>query len=491
MELSKIFDRYCITDDVVKSKIEENYNKFQSIIDVKDNTDILWDATAKKYYENVNKLKMSLSTEYFKSFFKNEYFAKLDNFMDMCRNAEFQIAFVGAIKAGKSTLINALLGQNLASTDVTPETAALTKFKASKGKNYVEIHFYTSKGWNELWESVKKDKAEVFLEEYNNLGGDAEKDKWINKESIKIEIDNLKELKKEVKKWTSSKVVTHYFVKEVIVGLANSHIPENVVYVDTPGLDDPVKYRSDITRDYIDRANAVLVCVKSDSLTGGELKTIFNVFTNSRFNPSKIYILGTQVDGLNKPIEDWMKQREVWISHLEKDSCFGSKALADTNTIGTAAYLYNLSSKYDNLTEDEKDYELGSIAIKLRIREIEQNLENLENLSEIPKLKLKLKNEVVDKYSQILLNDISNNYATIKENLTNTLNELKKGQEKLLEATNASLDSIQEQIVESKKIADEVEKDKHELEKALNQIKYLTEERAKDLFEQIKKMGRK
>ncbi|MWV71286.1 hypothetical protein DCO59_02635 [Helicobacter saguini] len=45
------------------------------------------------------------------------------------RDNTFQIAFVGLIKAGKSTLINAMLKQNYASMKVEPETAALTKFK--------------------------------------------------------------------------------------------------------------------------------------------------------------------------------------------------------------------------------------------------------------------------------------------------------------------------------------------------------------------------
>lgn len=54
-----------------------------------------------------------------------------------------------------------------------------------------------------------------------------------------------------------------------------------MVLVDTPGLDDVIEYRSNITREYIDRANAVLMCVRSDALTNGELQTIYRVFTNA------------------------------------------------------------------------------------------------------------------------------------------------------------------------------------------------------------------
>ena len=67
----------------------------------------------------------------------------MQSFLNLCRNPEFQIAFVGTIKTGKSTLINALLGKNYASMEVTPETAALTKFRFSP-RDYLAVTFYTA-----------------------------------------------------------------------------------------------------------------------------------------------------------------------------------------------------------------------------------------------------------------------------------------------------------------------------------------------------------
>ena len=79
---------------------------------------------------------------------------------------DLQIAIVGTIKAGKSTFINALFEENIASTDVTPETASLTKFRYST-KNKLEVKFYNKAEWDELWESVKnlkKKQKQKFLE---------------------------------------------------------------------------------------------------------------------------------------------------------------------------------------------------------------------------------------------------------------------------------------------------------------------------------------
>ena len=97
---------------------------------------------------------------------------------------------------------------------------------------------------------------------------------------------------------------------------------------------------------YIDRANAVFVCVKSDALTGQELRTIYSVFSNSKYNPEKVYVIGTQLDALNRPVDNWKEQREEWLKHLSKVECYGSVQLANKNLIGVASYLYNLCINY-------------------------------------------------------------------------------------------------------------------------------------------------
>ena len=83
--------------------------------------------------------------------------SEIDKYISTASNPEYQIAIVGAIKAGKSTLINALLGYDLASVDVTPETATLTKIKASE-KSYVKTSFYTNEDWAKIWSQANNPK---------------------------------------------------------------------------------------------------------------------------------------------------------------------------------------------------------------------------------------------------------------------------------------------------------------------------------------------
>ena len=64
----------------------------------------------------------------------------IGRYIEFVRNPEIQVAVVGAVKAGKSTLMNAILGIDIASTEVTPETAALTIFKYSE-KYFIKVYF--------------------------------------------------------------------------------------------------------------------------------------------------------------------------------------------------------------------------------------------------------------------------------------------------------------------------------------------------------------
>lgn len=66
------------------------------------------------------------------------------------------------------------------------------------------------------------------------------------------------------------------------------------MFVDTSGLHDPVKYRSNITREYIAHANAVLVAVKLGALTEEPLETITTVLDYAGNNRDKVFIVGTQ-----------------------------------------------------------------------------------------------------------------------------------------------------------------------------------------------------
>ncbi len=470
---------------------KEDITEFLKSIENNIDINIMWDKTIDRYARNIAKAKLIMNHDKINEEVNEKLIKKIDTFINKCSNPEFHIAFVGAIKAGKSTLINSLLGCDLASVAVTPETASLTKFRASKGKNYIKLTFYNDVEWKMLWSSVQQSKSDIFLEEYNELGAEKEKENWINKSSVFKEFEDINELKEEISKWTSSKRATHYFVKEVEVGLKDFILPEGVVFVDTPGLDDPVKYRSDITRKYIDRANAVLVCVKSDALTGGELGTIYSVFANARYNPEKIYVIGTQLDTLNSPARNWAAQREEWIKILKREDCYNSIQLAEKNIVAVASHVSNLVREYFNLDKDSDEYwDLKSIANKFRIEDIEANLDKLNDFSNVEMLKIKLRDEIIERHKELLLEDLTQDYKSNKEDIIMKFNLIKERQESILKASNEGIAEIRKKREESFKLLEENKIEEKEMQQILKQIQIATSKRADQLFNTINGLWR-
>lgn len=448
----------------------------------------LWDATVQKYATKMTKVNNILKSEGISNQITSKMFKDIDTFLNRCADAKFHIALVGAIKAGKSTLINALLGYEYASTKVTPETAALTKFKKDS-VNCIKISFYSKTEWDALWKSANDAKATVFLEEYAKLGAENDKDTWIDKEDKYIVCNSQDDLVSEIQKWTSSKSVCHYFVKEVEVGLKELNLPEGVVLVDTPGLDDVVEYRSNITRAYIDRANAVLVCVKSDALTGQEMATIYSVFANTRYNPEKVYIVATQIDTLNRPRENWAEQQEEWLKYLKGKGAYGSVELAKRNLIPVSAYLYTLLKEYNELSEeDDKYWDLDSIIRKFRIKDINEKYQELLDFTKIALLRDKIQREIVLNYKKLLLEDITGSYELCKESIKETMLKIKAAQKEIIEASQGGIEEIKKKKAEYDDKYQKAEQDKNELESLLKKLKIATSQRADELEKAIKSL---
>lgn len=484
-------DNFKFTNEEARKQYEDKVAALQKIVDSSDvDNAYLWDKTVEKYAVKMEKIKAILKSEGISELVTSKMFKDMDAFLNRCTDAEFHIALVGAIKAGKSTLINALLGHEYASTKVTPETASLTKFK--KGStNYVKVSFYTEAEWASLWKSANDAKATVFLEEYAKLNADAEKASWLSKSDKSIVCETKEELVAEIQKWTSSKSVCHYFVKEVEVGLKEFELPEGVVLVDTPGLDDVVEYRSNITRDYINRANAVLVCVKSDALTGQEMATIYSVFANTRYNPEKVYIIATQIDTLNRPVENWKEQREEWLKYLKGKGAYANLELAKKNLIPVSAYLYTLLKQYNELNEDDDKYwDLDSIIRKFRIKDINEKYQQMLDFTNIAALKNKIQREIVHDYKKLLIDDIVGNYELCRESVKEAVMKIKAAQEEIIRTSQGGIEEIKKKQAEYDAKYQEAEADKQALENLLKTLEKVTSQRADELEKAIKNLAK-
>lgn len=485
-------EKFSFKDETLQKSFKSRVAELQALANepVNDRA-YLWDKTVQRYAADMERVKRVLLADEINGYITAGMMKKLNAFLEQCANEEFHIALVGTIKAGKSTLINAMLGHEYASTKVTPETASLTKFRKGE-ENYVKVTFYTKQEWEKLWKSAEDAKATVFREEYDALRAETEKDRWIGESSRTISCSDDQELVEEIRKWTSSKSSVHYFVKEVEVGLQEFELPKGVILVDTPGLDDAVAYRSDVTRDYIARANAVMVCVKSDALTAPEFQTITSVFSNTRYCPEKVYIIATQLDTLNNPTENWKEQKEEWLKYLKGKGAYNSRQLAEKNLMPVSAYLHTLLDEkaYDQEEESDPWWELDAVLHKLRIRDVHANIEWLYDFTGIQALKRKLEEEIVSKYKEMMVQDIENSYSMCREEILGMTKRVKKEQNEIIKTSQGGIEEIKKKQAEFTEKYEEAQKDKKELEGLISRLQYMVKKRADELEESIQALGR-
>ena len=411
---------------------------------------------------------------------------------------DLQIAIVGTIKAGKSTFINALFEENIASTDVTPETASLTKFRYST-KNKLEVKFYNKTEWDELWESVKKSeektKTKIFRDEFESSGTENIKNDYIGASDKIEEVSNIEELKNKVKEYTSKNSKIHYFVKELKVYLNNDNIHKNVTIVDTPGLDDVVDYRSKITKDYIKRANAIIVCVDSSSLRNDEYLTITKVFENIGDDFYKVMILGTQIDNKNNPKEAWEKQIEEWKKYLRDN--YKNEDLLKNNIIGVSSYVYSKVIELENGKECDEDgkiaiYKLAkSYGIGLKDWQdsnlIIKNSENIKDLTNIKKVNSIMHRDIISKGEEEVKKDLERRYLSMITNISNKAESIKNTNsesKKTLDMTKAEQENFR---IKKNKEIEEIEKAMEGLNESFEKIKEEWLNQNKKLKEAIKK----
>lgn len=438
-----------------------------------------WDDLTDGYARKVEKFKALYNIPELGKDTNADAAAKLDDFLNRCRNPEFQIAFVGTIKTGKSTLINALLGKNYASMDVTPETAALTKFRASL-RDYVKLTFYTRKEWKELMSSRTIRDAEKFMEEYRELNAEAHVDEFVGRPELYREVPN-EDIEKELAIWSSSKRPEHYFVKEIEVGISTlgKDFPAQVVFVDTPGLSDPVQYRSELTRQYIRRANAVFVCVDAQKVYHEEVKTITSVFAFSANNKSKVHIIATHWDVLNDPESDWRKQKEYLIKLFVGPEFFESKMMAFANIMPSAAFLYNLCRDYNFLSKAESR-PLRKFALNYDY-ELPDDLDKIKEKTNIDAIMRVIKDKLVHDYKKLMLEDIKFRYNDAVYTLRRITEGVQESARENLESSYLDGEQLQQRLKEKEAKRDNVKQVSDQLNGIIKKVRQKTQARAGEI----------
>ncbi|MDC0933719.1 dynamin family protein, partial [Arcobacteraceae bacterium] len=234
----------------------------------------------------LNELKETVSDK------TQEDLTETSNYID---NQKFSIGITGVMNAGKSTMLNALMGKEILGSAVVPETANLTIVKHNIQEN-ARVYYWNESEWNKIVKSSEQlDSMKDFVNETNSVFGD-KLQSYIKPQSRYDEI-NIDELSSYTSAEASQKKCN--LVKYVELGSNLDFLRDGIEIVDTPGLDDPVIQREEITKEYIGACDMMLHLMNvSQSATLKDVEFIIDALLYQ--NISKLLIVITRADTVSK-----------------------------------------------------------------------------------------------------------------------------------------------------------------------------------------------
>ena len=362
--------------------------------------------------------------------------AQYDEIMNKDRN--LKIGIVGRVKAGKSSFLNALLfeGQERLPKAATPMTAALTRisYTPEKADQCAIVHYYNDEDWrlieNNSNKLFKKIDTIIQHEEEDHrtnfrfkeiFRSQKKLDKW--KEDLKreilsspsIEIEELKNCQELVslaqKKGVSYKSLPHSrdkkdeycvplsegdnnsffeqlndfvgadgkytaFVKYIELKINDERL-SGIEVVDTPGLNDPVTSRVDVTNRFLKECDAVLLLSGvSHFLDSNDADLVKKQIREASIG--RVYIIGTMLDvglmecprrkadlqeAMDISRSSYTASAKDFLNVLKKSNCSIPKGMED-DPILVSSVFYAIarkmrSQKSYNIDEKHVLYSLG------------------------------------------------------------------------------------------------------------------------------------
>lgn len=181
----------------------------------------------------------------------------------------FQLAVVGQFKRGKTTLINALLGEELLPTAVVPLTSIITILEYGSDPKYV-VKFL---------DGTKKKVAGEEIAQYNTEKGNPNNEKG---------------------------------VRELLISYPAPFLAQGVRLIDTPGIGSIFRHNTDVAEEFLPQVDAAIFVISGDPpLTEAE----GNYLQSVKAYADKIFFAFNKIDIL--PEEHWQESMSFTLQGIE------------------------------------------------------------------------------------------------------------------------------------------------------------------------------
>ena len=402
------------------------------------------------------------------------------------------IGVIGQMKCGKSTFLNSFVFEdNILPAASTPMTAALSVITYGK-QNELEAEFYNTREWEEMKANAAKDEESV-SEEIEKSKIQAAKELVKGSEKLgsslssflgKTKKDDIKNLEDYVGadgKFTPiTKSVKIYSDKEYLKG---------VEIVDTPGINDPIVSREERTKEFLSKADAVLLMLYAGKAFDQTDRNL--LFDNVRKCGAGRILIGINKYELN--YQDGEKEDDVikYVTSEIKKACDinGDDTIADilkrTSPICISSGMALLSNFPLNKIKNDENFSFYyDLFCKIFGKQLSDK--DLKELSHIEKLETAVTGLIEEKDEIMFVKPINLLKAKgrdievkINEKLSNCLNELKIIKETDVNKLSGNVD--------------DVKRAKKKIEKKLEHLKNnilgrIIEEKTRDAINSVKEI---
>lgn len=244
---------------------------------------------------------------------------KVSDLLQELSEKKFTIAVCGSVKSGKSTFLNSLLfGKEILPTSDVPCTAKLTFISHTEGSPFAEVAFYSNGEYenvkNELSRSESSQAREIFNRQRENstvsFSEVAGTSKRFNLNANKL-FDALEPYVTENGKYTP-------YVRDVHLYIRRPEL-KNIDIVDTPGLNDPNPLNSMVTKEWANKAHALIYLFPWRGMDIADKEFIKKYFCGmERAKSNRVFIM-TRID----ENADWASSIKQFRNDFSEEKIYG------------------------------------------------------------------------------------------------------------------------------------------------------------------------